>query len=140
MAEGHIIKFADKKTIDFNADASDIIYNYIFRSFKNLVLLPKKIVKELIGASITIAKKNPGMLKKLAQIDYNLIDGLEELIEDLITIKKIMKCDARIAAETVFSIVATEILLYMYEDAATKEKMLEKIKSKIIFVLTGFIL
>ncbi|MCK5129692.1 MAG: TetR/AcrR family transcriptional regulator [Clostridiales bacterium] len=139
IAEGRIVSIAEKDSINYKADIIDIVYDYTYHTLKGLALLPKKIVKELLSAGVSIAKKNPGVIKKIAQIDYNFIDRLEALFQELIDIKRVRDCDARIAAETVYSIVMTEIILYIYEDDITKEIMLEKIKTKIKFILQKYI-
>lgn len=140
LAAGHIIDIMDTTNLNFENDICDILYEFIYTPYKNLIGIPRKIIREVIGASITIAKKNPSLMRKLIQIDYNVIEDLTKLIQTLIDNKKIKNCNAKVAAETIFAVVLYEISIYLYESQATKETLFANIKAKIHFAMAEYIL
>lgn len=140
MASGYIIDGDVVKTLDFGEEIADIIYELVYRTMKPLARMPRKIIKEIFAASITLAKHKPELMKKIVQLDYKLIEDMEGIIKRLIDEKRLKECDPKVFAEILYSIVVVEIIIYLYEEKIPQEKMLENVKKKIRFTLEGYLL
>jgi len=140
MASGYIIDGDVVKTLDFGEEIADIIYDLIYRTMKPLAKMPRKIIKEIFTASITLAKRKPELMKKIVQLDYKLIEDMEGIIKRLIDEKRLKECDPKVFSEIFYSIVVVEVVIYLYEEKISQEKMLENVKEKIRFTLEGHLL
>lgn len=128
-----------KSYIDKEAGVADIIYNFFYKNLKPVIILPKMLLRELGIASLNIMKKRPMLFKKLADLDYKMLDKLHDLIEELQINGLINTCNSESLSEIIYSILMFEILIYSYEDDRSKETMLKNFKEKIVFILKGYI-
>ena len=140
MASGYIINSSVVNSLDFGEEIADIIFDLVYGTMKPLAKLPRKIIKEIFSASITLAKRKPELMKKIVQLDFDLISDLEKVLKKFMDEKRLKKGDAKIFAEAIYSVVVFEIIIYLYEEKLTMEKMLENVKEKIRFTLEGHIL
>lgn len=125
--------------IDFSAGVSEIITMYLEKNVRMILKLPKRLICEVFNASTSIAKKKPGLFKKLAEIDYKFIESLTELLDDLIERNLLKECDTITAAESVYSFFMFDLISYAYEEEKTKEILYESIHKKVNFLVKGYL-
>lgn len=128
---------------EFNIDqllekkVTDIIVEYIEKMTKPFKLLPKKLMKELFRITIG-SKNNESLLRNLAELDFKFIDRIEEILN---TMKNEgvfpIDFDPRVGAELCYSSYAYEFMIYLFIDDYNLEKVIEKSKVKIQFILDG---
>jgi len=140
MASGYIVNMNAKDELDYKNEIADIIYDLFYKTMKPLTKIPRRIIKEIFFASLAIAKKKPELIKRIAQLDYNLLEDLENIIAKLMQENRLKKGNAKMLSEIVYSAAVVEVTLYIYEDKITLEEMLENVKEKIKFILEGHIL
>ncbi len=87
IAEGTIFNYFDSKAdiflevmtmgfvpadistvIDTKNGVYDIIYDFLYTSFKTFAVMPKRMMRDLSLAMVTIAKKKPSLIKSLADL------------------------------------------------------------------------
>lgn len=140
LADGYKIESCKDIEIDLEREILDIIYEFIMKNIKPFLLIPKKVLREIGFASLKIAKKKPGLMRKLADLDYKAMIELEKLLQNLISRNMFMECDSKTAAESIYSLVMFEALIYVYEDEISKELMLDRLKEKLKFVINPYVI
>ncbi len=135
----HVQKIEDVQDIDAGSSVNEILFQCLEKNIRMLLKLPKWLIREILHASTLIAKKAPGFLKKLAEVDYKFLNYLTELINDLIKKGLIRKCEANTAAESIYSFFVFEVINYAYDEKISKEMFYEAIKKKIAFLMKGYV-
>lgn len=140
MAGGYIVDKNALDSLNYKDEIVDIIYELIYKPIKGFIKMPRRIIKEIATAGVRTAQKKPDLIKKVIQLDYDMIDDLEKVFTKLIYEKRMREIDAKMLAEIVYSIAVVEMVVYVYEEKITVNKMLENLKQKIEFVVEGHIL
>lgn len=118
---------------------SEFIYQYLIKNMERFLTIPKKLLREIFGALISLAKKKVRMIKKLAELDYKLLEELKVLIAELVEKKILVECDPSVMAEAIYSVLMFEFALYVYEENRTKEDMYLRIQEKIKFIVKPYV-
>lgn len=113
----------------------DLYVNYCQEVMNKIFFLPKKIILELSMTLLNATRKKPGIIKKLAELDFQFIEEVEQLNIELMEKGILKKCDAKMLAENIYSVIAYEVILYLYDESATKDLMMDNIAKKINFIL-----
>lgn len=131
--EDHISLASDHqfKVGDF---PSEIIAEYLCKIYDKFLIIPKKILKELILSSAKMANKRPKLFNKLASLDYKYIKEVEYLLDQFVEKGLITKKDTKLFSEIIYSVFAFELLVFLYETDMKKEEMLKSTKSKLKFL------
>lgn len=140
MAEGYMTNAMVTQTINYQNTITEIIFELFYKTLKPIVKLPKKIINDIAIAALRLTKANSSTMKRIAQLDYNLLDDLEGILKKLVAEKRLKPCDTSMVANILFCVVTGEIIFYVYEDKITKKKMFVNAKEKISFTLQGHIL
>lgn len=111
----------------------DTFMNFIKKVTNKVLLLPKKMLLEIGTTIMNASRKKPGMIQKLAAIDFKYIDELEKVCKELVDKKILKPCQTRWLAESIFSILMYEIMIYLYDKEMTKEAMYDRIEEKLTF-------
>ncbi|KGX83155.1 TetR/AcrR family transcriptional regulator [Pontibacillus marinus] len=121
---------------DLNKAASEIVYDYIMNRLNSYRLFGKKMMKEVMSLGLSLAKSKPEMIKKFIQLDFLFVDDLIEFLDDLKG-KRVLddSFDSVQAAETIYSTLAFEFLIYIYQESHTEEQFRQGIKKKINFIM-----
>jgi len=158
IAEGTIFNYFDSKAdiflevmtsefvhadinmvIDAEAGVYDMIYDFLYKSFKTFAVMPKRMMRDLSLAMVTIAKKKPSMVKSLADLDYKLLEDLKKLLSKMLDKGLIKECDVSLAADIIYSSMMFELLLFVYESDRPKDTFLNNIRTKIEFVMKSYV-
>jgi AcrR family transcriptional regulator len=119
---------------DLSKAASDLVFRYIYKRLKRYLVVSKKVLRPLMNVSLYMSK--PERLKKMIDLDFMFVD---ELIEYMNGLKEkgvlASEFDTNQAAEVIYSSLAFEFLLYLYQDEIEKEAMFDGIKAKLDFIL-----
>ncbi|WP_202707196.1 TetR/AcrR family transcriptional regulator [Sporosalibacterium faouarense] len=121
--------------IDLNKGVSNAVYNIIYKYVKKLDLFSKKIMRELLLASLNSFKSNPNFLHKLVSLDYKIMLKLKDLLNDLKD-KRVLDedFDTKEAIELIYSALFFEYALYIYSEDVAFDECCEGIKRKINFI------
>ncbi len=158
IAEGTIFNYFDSKAdiflevmtmgfvpadistvIDTKNRVYDIIYDFLYTSFKTFAVMPKRMMRDLSLAMVTIAKKKPSLIKSLADLDYKLLEDLRILLAKMLDKGLIKDCDVDLAADTIYSSLMFELLIYVYENDRPKDTFLNNVRTKIEFVMKSYV-
>ena len=131
MDEGHEIKYV----LDLNQGVADIVKEFLSKYIGKMKLFPRKLVRELISAAVSSFKNNPNFLNKLMDLDYKLMDKLEELLNNLKE-KGILdeKLDTKITVEVIYSGLMYEFGVYFYDEEYSFDECKNNINKKVDFV------
>ncbi|MEX1378388.1 MAG: TetR/AcrR family transcriptional regulator [Eubacteriales bacterium] len=140
MASGYLVDVNAKDQINYKDGIVDIMYDLVYKTMKHLIKVSKKVIIEIASASLSLAKRKPELMRRIIQLDYNMMDDLAEISSRLIEEKRLKKADPKLYAEVIYAAVVVEIILYLYEDKLTVEEVLQNVKEKIRFTLEGHIL
>lgn len=158
IAEGTIFNYFDSKAdiflevmtmgfvpadistvIDTKNGVYDIIYDFLYTSFKTFAVMPKRMMRDLSLAMVTIARKKPSLIKSLADLDYKLLEDLRILLAKMLDKGLIKDCDVDLAADTIYSSLMFELLIYVYENDRPKDTFLNNVRTKIEFVMKSYV-
>jgi len=126
-----------EQVADSGQGVCDIVYEFLYSNFKSFIKMPKKLLRDMAGATVSIAKKKPQLFKSMAEMDYKMLVQLEALLIKLNDKGLLKSCDFKVLAECIYSVLMFEFLLYVYENDRSKNVFLENIQGKIAFVLSN---
>ncbi|WP_188655151.1 TetR/AcrR family transcriptional regulator [Pontibacillus salipaludis] len=140
MMEGFSLEEEDAKElerIDLNKAVADIVYDYIMRRLDRYMVFGKKMFKEMMSWSLSLMKKKPALMNKFVQMDFMFVDDLIEFLDEL----KDKGCfednfDSVQAGEVIYSVLAFEFLVYIYQPNHSREQLNNGLKKKLQFILT----
>ncbi|QST00541.1 TetR/AcrR family transcriptional regulator [Pontibacillus sp. ALD_SL1] len=140
MIEGFSLEEEDAQEleqIDLNMAVADIVYDYIMKRLDRYMVFGKKMFKEMMSWSLSLMKKKPGLMNKFVQMDFMFVDDLIAFLDDL----KDKGCleeefDSVQAGEIIYSVLAFEFLVYIYQPNHSREQLNNGIRKKLQFVLT----
>lgn len=131
--EFHPIDIED--VADGSQGVYDIVYAFIYSNIKSFVIMPKKLLRDMAGVTVSIAKKRPQLLRSMADLDYKMLEQLEALLVKLNNKGLLKSCDFNVVAECIYSVLMFEFVIYVYENERNKDVFLKNIRRKIEFVL-----
>lgn len=156
IAEGTIFNYFDSKTDLFFStilyefeieprnnpvltyDSGDIvqaIISHLKKMLKLILKLPKRVLSELLMASVKMAKKRPDRFKQFAELDFNYMALIADYFKTLKTHGMLKEVDEVLLSEVVYSILAYELLMYVYDKSVSKETLFDNIEQKLQLVL-----
>ncbi|MFC4077980.1 TetR/AcrR family transcriptional regulator [Salinithrix halophila] len=100
-------------------------------------LYPKAFWREVMQAFADNVDENRELRKGLFQWDYQFIDQTEKLIATLQTQKKLdTDFSAKEAAITLYSVLAFQLLAFIYEEVMTEEELEARLERQILFIFS----
>lgn len=130
---------AHKSALVVSENITQVIYNHMYKSIGIMFKMPRLILSEIAVASIKLAKKNPTRFKKLVELDFKYMTELSEYFDQLIEKQIMHKTDTKALSEIIYSVIAYELLLYIYDKSVSLEAMTKQIKLKIDITIKGYI-
>jgi AcrR family transcriptional regulator len=126
----------NKMNYEFESDIIELIIIYTTKSIKTLKYMNKKLLRELLAASLNSSiKNNSVLLKGVMSLDYKYLDRLKDFLDK----KKAYFYDdfnSEDAAYTIYGILMSQMFIYMYDESSFEDS-LNKIKNQIRFVFKG---
>lgn len=160
IAEGTLFNYFDSKTELFFEVFGDSYQNFLSENtdeikigenigeillskfqglFGFILKIPRGIMGELTIATVRMAKKHPDRFRKLAQYDFMFMDKITEYVKRLIDAKIMEPVDKKQFSEIIFSIIAFELLMYIYDHNIKKETLYKNINMKIDILVKGYV-
>lgn len=127
------------ENINFSNGVVDILMEFIDKSLRKILFLPKRILIELSIALFNAAKSNPYLVKKMAAIDFNFMNQVNEIIEKLQKQGLIKPCNPKVFSEAIYSVLMFEIMMYVYEKERSVETSKERMREKLEFICKGYV-
>ncbi|MBU1019963.1 MAG: TetR/AcrR family transcriptional regulator [Firmicutes bacterium] len=121
-------------------DVSKVICEHILEVTDKLLILPKKILYEMMIASIKIAKSKPEFFRKMASLDFQYMQEIADYLEMLIQKKVITNVDTKQTSEIIYGIIMFQFVMYFYEKERSKDKLKEEIINQVGILLKGYLI
>lgn len=125
--------------IDISKDIIDVMYNHLYSLVNIMLRLPKRILTELMIASVKMAKKRPERFRKFIELDFKYINQTKVLLDDLKNRQMLIDIDTKELSETIYSVVMFEFIMYLYDESVKKQDMLQHVKTKMELVIRPYI-
>lgn len=123
--------------IDYGNSIVDIYYDYFKKVMKGFLILPKNIMLDIFMSLFKLSRKRPEAIRKLANIDFQFIDEIENISIELKNKKMIKDVDCRLLAENLYSVVIYEMVIYLYNSDYTVDFLYEQVYKKYESILKG---
>lgn len=122
---------------DSQSKIPEVVSSYLFKTMNFLLRLPKRILLELLLATMKMGKKHPERIHKFADLDFNYMKGLEDFFITLNNKKMIVCSHPEEMSQIIFGALLYELTMYLYEPSMTKEVFQSNLKIKIELILKG---
>ncbi|WP_335869059.1 TetR/AcrR family transcriptional regulator [Bacillus sp. 2205SS5-2] len=121
--------------LDSTLPIDEIMFNFIYTRLFKYLKISKKIQRQLFSISITAIKSKPAVLRRMISLDFMLVDEIIEVLNKLKE-KNVLSQDyeSNAAAEIIYSMLAFEFLLFLYQEDITQEQLFSGIKTKLTFI------
>jgi len=121
---------------DLTQASSEVVYDYIMNRLNSYRLFGKKMMKEVMSLGLSLAKSKPEMIKKFIHLDFLFVDDLISFLDELKGKGVVSESfDSVQAAETIYSTLAFEFLIYVYQENHTEEQLQQGVKRKVEFIM-----
>ena len=121
---------------DLTQASSEVVYDYIMNRLNSYRLFGKKMMKEVMSLGLSLAKSKPEMIKKFIHLDFLFVDDLISFLDELKEKGVVSESfDSVQAAETIYSTLAFEFLIYVYQENHTEEQFQQGVKRKVEFIM-----
>lgn len=141
----------DVLAASFNFDDSDVVdtitshyathtvaekvYFYVEKRLEGLEQFPKGVLLEMFSIMFNLAQEKPSYLQQFVELDFFFVD-------DFISFLNVLKEKGEVlsdypsnqAAETLYSVLAFEFVLYLFEAEHSQQDLLSGINRKIQFL------
>jgi len=123
---------------DIDNDVAKIVITFIWKSCKGLKLMGKRVWKELMSAVLSNSKSNNFLFKGMIRLDYKFINKLKVLLENVKNKGYLLpNFNTDEAAYTIYSVVMTQFILYIYSEDTTFNSLENNIENQIRFIFEG---
>lgn len=139
MARESLINETDNEAdLKLEKDPATIIIDYILRSTSYIEAFDKNLWIELFAAMLGNANPDNSIITGLVNMDFNFIQKLEHLLNSLKEKGRLPQSfKSNEAAHAIYSIILTQIIMYIYTKGATFEVYRTNVKNQISFLFEG---
>jgi len=139
MARESLINETDNEAdLKLEKDPATIIIDYILRSTSYIEAFDKNLWIELFAAMLGNANPDNSIITGLVNMDFNFIQKLEHLLNSLKEKRRLPQSfKSNEAAYAIYSIILTQIIMYIYTEGATFEVYRKNVKNQISFLFEG---
>ncbi|MBN2605056.1 MAG: hypothetical protein JXR62_04445, partial [Bacilli bacterium] len=120
-------------------DISKVICEHILEVTDKLLILPKKILYEMMIASIKLAKSKPEFFHKMASLDFKYMQEIATYFDRLIEKDILISVDTKQLSEIVYGIIMFQFVMYFYEKDRCKEMLRNEILNQVNILLKGYL-
>lgn len=119
-----------------NQKPAEMIYTYLWNRMKEFTSMDKSVFKEMMNSLFPAMGSDAENRRKMIGIDFMLVDEMIVLLNEMKE-KKLLPGDfnANQAAEIIYSSLAFEFLLYVYEEEVSLEMFLNGVRKKLDFII-----
>jgi AcrR family transcriptional regulator len=122
---------------DSQSKIPEVVSSYLFKTMNFMLRLPKRILLELLLATMKMGKKHPERIRKFAELDFEYMKGLEDFFITLNKKKMIYCTHPEEMSQIVFGALLYELTMYLYEPSMSKEDFQTNVEKKIELILEG---
>ncbi|MFQ3545009.1 TetR/AcrR family transcriptional regulator [Halobacillus rhizosphaerae] len=124
---------------DLQFAASDLVYQYIEQRIKRYKVFTKKMMKDMIGVSLSAFKSKPEIMKKFIGLDFMFVDDLIQFMNQLKD-KHVLpqEFDSNQAGEIIYSSLAFEFLVFIYQDELIFDDFMNGVQNKLHFIFRSY--
>lgn len=138
VRESLINETDDEADLKLEKDPATIIIDYILRSTSYIEAFDKNLWIELFAAMLGNANSDNSIITGLVNMDFNFIQKLEHLLNSLKEKGRLPQSfKSNEAAYAIYSIILTQIIMYIYTERATFEVYRTNVKNQISFLFEG---
>lgn len=138
VRESLINETDDEADLKLEKDPATIIIDYILRSTSYIEAFDKNLWIELFAAMLGNANPDNSIITGLVNMDFNFIQKLEHLLNSLKEKGRLPQSfKSNEAAYAIYSIILTQIIMYIYTERATFEVYRTNVKNQISFLFEG---
>lgn len=139
MVQESLINETDNEAdLKLEQDPATIIIDYILRSTSYIEAFDKNLWIELFAAMLGNANPDNSIITGLVNMDFNFIQKLEHLLNSLKEKGRLPQSfKSNEAAYAIYSIILTQIIMYIYTERATFEVYRTNVKNQISFLFEG---
>ncbi|MCA1024195.1 TetR family transcriptional regulator [Halobacillus litoralis] len=119
-----------------NQKPAEMIYTYLWNRMKEFTSMDKSVFREMMNSLFPAMENDAENRRKMIGIDFMLVDEMIVLLNDMKEKKLLSEgFNANQAAEIIYSSLAFEFLLYVYEEEVSLEIFLDGVKKKLDFII-----
>lgn len=123
---------------DLENDIVKTVVEYVMKPIKKMKLMNKRIMKELFSVVFGNMKSDKFLFKGMMKLDFRYIDQLEKLLNKIKEKEMLPKSfPSHDAAYVIYSVFATQLMMFVFMDDYSYEMLLECIENQIRFVFEG---
>jgi AcrR family transcriptional regulator len=130
-------KSKDERPYDEHELTDDII-EILFRPLRQLNLLPKVLMVDILTAALKLSKKKNSLLSKLLTLDMSYVAKVELKMSHSLKFKE-GSMDARLLSEIMYSILATDYLIYLLGSTESFEWFEKSCRSKLKILMEPYL-
>jgi len=138
VRESLINETDDEADLKLEKDPATIIIDYILRSTSYIEAFDKNLWIELFAAMLGNANSDNSIITGLVNMDFKFIQKLDHLLNSLKEKGRLPQSfKSNEAAYAIYSIILTQIIMYIYTEGATFEVYRTNVKNQISFLFEG---
>lgn len=138
VRESLINETDDEADLKLEKDPATIIIDYILRSTSYIEAFDKNLWIELFAAMLGNANSDNSIITGLVNMDFKFIQKLDHLLNSLKEKGRLPQSfKSNEAAYAIYSIILTQIIMYIYTERATFEVYRTNVKNQISFLFEG---
>lgn len=132
------LEHSDLGEADLSHDIVDILYGHLRKTTKLVLKLPRPLLVELMISSIKMAKKRPKQFARFVEVDLRYMREIQVLLDRMIEAGLLQEMDTAQFSELIYSAVAYEFLMYLYDGNKDLDTMLQGVKDKLRVLVNGY--
>lgn len=123
---------------DLENDIVKTVVKYVIKPIKKIKLMNRRLMKELFSVAFGNMKKEGIFFKSWMKLDFRYIEQLEKLLDEIKGKGLLPKSfSSHEAAYVIYSVFATQFLMYVYMDDYSFEMLSDNVEKQIRFVFEG---
>lgn len=114
---------------------SDIVYSYLYKRLHPYLQLSKAMYRDMAAIAVRAYESDSEQLKKFVGLDFMLVDELIGFLNQMKE-KEILRADfdSNEGAEIIYSMLAFEFILFLYQKDRSIEDCLAGVQRKLAFL------
>ncbi len=130
--------YLDEKCNKETTSVIEMVISYLWKYINNMKLFEKLVWRELFAVIFASTKTDNLKIQGLVKIDVIFVKKLEQLLDSAIEKEMLPKSfDSKEAAYTIYSIIFTQTMMYIYMEEIGFEDFETQVKNQIGFLFEG---
>jgi AcrR family transcriptional regulator len=121
----------------FSINPSDKIIDIFIMPLRKLNQIPKQFMMDLMISAMKLSKKNNNLIYKLLALDISFVKKAEEQMKTSLTFEQ-NEMNAQMLSEIFYATVATDYLLYTFDESITFGEFENTIRNKLKLLMKPY--